>query len=138
MSRSFRVLAAAAALSGLASAAFATDWPITLNYNFNGLVHAGESGQADNLTGYRSISDRGLLVDGSSARFTAHGFGPGEMSWIVPVSSPNERWEARTGSHTVQSSLPDAQGKVRFVLPRGAEEGVAVVLSPSKLRPAIL
>ena len=32
---------------------------------------------------------RGLLVDGSSARFTSQGFGPGEMSWIVPVSSPN-------------------------------------------------
>jgi hypothetical protein len=81
---------------------------------------------------------RSLIVDGTSARFTAQGFGPGEMSWIVPVSSPNERWEARTGSHTVQSSLPDAQGKVRFILPRGAEEGVAVVISPSKLRPAIL
>ncbi|MCR9245979.1 MAG: hypothetical protein NXI31_13185 [bacterium] len=33
---------------------------IPLNYNFNGIVHAGESGQPDALTGYRSISDRGL------------------------------------------------------------------------------
>ena len=80
---------------------------------------------------------RGLILDGTSARFTAQGFGPGEMTWIVPVLSPNERWEARTGSHTVQSSLPDAQGKIRFALPRGAEEGVSVVISRSQLRPAI-
>ena len=33
---------------------------IALNCNFNGIVHAGEAGQADNLNGYRSISDRGL------------------------------------------------------------------------------
>lgn len=81
---------------------------------------------------------RSLVMEGTSARFMAQGFGPGEMTWIVPASSPNERWEARTKAYTVQSSLPDAQGKVRFVLPRGAEEGVAVVISPSKLRPAIL
>jgi hypothetical protein len=33
---------------------------VPLNYNFNGIVHAGENGQPDNPTGYRSISDRGL------------------------------------------------------------------------------
>ncbi|MEC7584090.1 MAG: hypothetical protein VYE77_07215, partial [Planctomycetota bacterium] len=33
---------------------------IALNYNFNGIVHAGENGQPDDLNGYRSISDRGL------------------------------------------------------------------------------
>jgi len=33
---------------------------IALNYNFNGIVHAGEDLQPDLLTGYRSISDRGL------------------------------------------------------------------------------
>ena len=34
--------------------------PIPLNYNFNGIVHAGESGLPDDPNGYRSISDRGL------------------------------------------------------------------------------
>ncbi len=34
--------------------------PVTLNYNFNGMVHAGEGGLPDDLLGYRSISDRGL------------------------------------------------------------------------------
>ena len=34
--------------------------PITLNYNFNGMVQAGEGGLPDDLNGYRSISDRGL------------------------------------------------------------------------------
>ncbi len=33
---------------------------IALNYNFNGIVHATESGAPDAPAGYRSISDRGL------------------------------------------------------------------------------
>jgi hypothetical protein len=33
---------------------------IPLNYNFNGIVHAGEGGMPDAPAGYRSISDRGL------------------------------------------------------------------------------
>ncbi|MEC7724135.1 MAG: hypothetical protein VYD05_01395, partial [Planctomycetota bacterium] len=33
---------------------------ITLNYNFNGIAHAGEIGNPDDPLGYRSISDRGL------------------------------------------------------------------------------
>jgi len=39
---------------------------IPLNYNYNGMVHDGESGDADNPNGYRSISDRGLNVTGGS------------------------------------------------------------------------
>ena len=31
-----------------------------LDYNFNGIVHAGEAGVPDDAMGYRSISDRGL------------------------------------------------------------------------------
>jgi len=81
---------------------------------------------------------RGLNTKGPSVRFTAQGFGPGEMTWIVPMTSPGQRWEARTATHTVQSSLPDALGQIRFVLPRGAEDGLDVTISPSKLRPAIL
>ncbi len=38
--------------------------PIALNYNFNGVVHAGESGQPDNLNGFRAISDRALDFTG--------------------------------------------------------------------------
>lgn len=34
--------------------------PLPLDYNFNGIVHAGEEGLPDELNGYRSISDRGL------------------------------------------------------------------------------
>ena len=37
---------------------------IPLNYNFNGIVHAGEGANPDSLTGYRSISDRGLDFTG--------------------------------------------------------------------------
>ena len=33
---------------------------VPLNYNFNGIVHAGEAGQADSPNGFRSISDRAL------------------------------------------------------------------------------
>ncbi len=38
--------------------------PVPLNYNFNGIVHAGESNNPDALNGYRSISDRGLDFSG--------------------------------------------------------------------------
>ena len=34
--------------------------PIPLNYNFNGIVHAGEAGAPDAPNGFRSISDRAL------------------------------------------------------------------------------
>jgi len=37
-----------------------TTYKVPLNYNYNGIVHFGEDGNADNPTGYRSISDRGL------------------------------------------------------------------------------
>jgi hypothetical protein len=37
---------------------------IPLNYNFNGIVNAGESENPDSPTGYRSISDRGLDFTG--------------------------------------------------------------------------
>ncbi len=41
--------------------------PLALSYNFNGLVHgAAEQGQPDSLTGFRSISDRSLLIDGAA------------------------------------------------------------------------
>ena len=53
------VLAIATALS-FAPFATAQVIPVPLNYNFNGIVHAGEAGNPDSLTGYRSISDRGL------------------------------------------------------------------------------
>ena len=37
-----------------------TTHQLALNYNFNGIVHLGETGLPDDLNGYRSISDRGL------------------------------------------------------------------------------
>ncbi|MCA8948197.1 MAG: hypothetical protein KDE27_01765 [Planctomycetes bacterium] len=51
-----------AALAALAFAATtaAQAIPVPLNYNFNGIVHLGESGLPDDPNGYRSISDRGL------------------------------------------------------------------------------
>jgi hypothetical protein len=48
--------------------------PIPLNYNFNGLVHgATEQGtqNRDNPNGYRSIADRGLLLDGNPGSLNA-------------------------------------------------------------------
>ncbi|MGK0204605.1 MAG: hypothetical protein ACI9S9_003690, partial [Planctomycetota bacterium] len=56
---SFAVTATIAATS-----ASAQNIPVPLNYNFNGIVHAGESGLPDDLAGYRSISDRGLDFTG--------------------------------------------------------------------------
>ena len=48
------------AIAALASPALAQYVPIPLNYNFNGIVHAGESGNPDAPNGFRSISDRAL------------------------------------------------------------------------------
>ncbi len=43
-----------------------TDVTLPLTYNFNGMVHPGESGDPDNLNGYRSISDRGINITGAA------------------------------------------------------------------------
>ena len=42
-----------------------SDTFITLNYNFNGMVHQGEAGNPDRPQGYRSLSDRGLRLTGA-------------------------------------------------------------------------
>ncbi|MDA0933518.1 MAG: hypothetical protein O3C51_08665 [Planctomycetota bacterium] len=44
----------------LAAAVTGQSTPISLNYNWNGIVHAGEQGNPDDPNGYRAISDRGL------------------------------------------------------------------------------
>ena len=49
-----------AAVFGLSTVAFAQSIPVPLNYNFNGIVHANEAGNADDPNGFRSISDRAL------------------------------------------------------------------------------
>jgi hypothetical protein len=69
MSCTTALVAAVASASGLALAADQT--PIPLNYNFNGMVHTGEAGWPDNPDGFRSIADRGLLVDGNAGSLNA-------------------------------------------------------------------
>ncbi len=47
---------------------------VGLNWNFNGMVHgSAEQGQAnhDNPNGYRSVADRGLLLDGAAGAINA-------------------------------------------------------------------
>ncbi len=51
-----------------------TDVPLPLAYNWNGLVHSAggqEGGNADAPMGYRSIADRGLVVDGAPGSLDA-------------------------------------------------------------------
>jgi len=55
-----RSLATSFAALSFAGAAFAQNIPVPLNYNFNGIVHAGEAGLPDDPVGFRSISDRAL------------------------------------------------------------------------------
>jgi hypothetical protein len=38
---------------------------LALSYNFNGMVHTGETGSPDAANGFRSISDRALIIDGT-------------------------------------------------------------------------
>ena len=56
-------------LIALAGSTVASGQALPLNYNFNGIAHTGEQGIPDDLNGYRSISDRGLLVTGASGEF---------------------------------------------------------------------
>lgn len=51
---------ALAAIGASRAQAQQVTFPIQLNYNFNGIVHAGEDMLPDDPNGYRSISDRGL------------------------------------------------------------------------------
>ena len=64
-----------------AALAQTTTQQIALNYNYNGLVHAGETGDPDNPDGYRSIGDRGLDFTG--------GVNAGLADWAV-VDQPGE------------------------------------------------
>ena len=67
----------AAVAVGVAGAAWGQ--PVVLNYNFNGMAHPGELGSSPNPgvanvpAGYRSISDRGLNINGAAGSF---GTGP--------------------------------------------------------------
>ncbi|MEC8493771.1 MAG: hypothetical protein VXZ39_02540, partial [Planctomycetota bacterium] len=54
----------AAAFGATTTASAQTVTQIPLNYNFNGIVHAGEEFQPDAPDGYRSIADRGLNFAG--------------------------------------------------------------------------
>jgi hypothetical protein len=66
-------------LSAIAGSVLATDSHVALNYNFNGMVHPGESELPDSIgpSGFRSIADRGLVIDNStSPTVTAFGFNP--------------------------------------------------------------
>ncbi|MBL9002572.1 MAG: hypothetical protein JNK25_15690 [Phycisphaerae bacterium] len=62
----------------VAGSAFAVDVPIPLNYNFNGMVHPGEAEQPDSIDPslFRSIADRGLIIDGSTSAPAAFGAVP--------------------------------------------------------------
>ena len=55
-----RQLAFSVALVGCVSTALAQNLPVPLNYNFNGVIHANEAANPDDLLGFRSISDRAL------------------------------------------------------------------------------
>lgn len=45
------------------------EFPLSLDANFNGMVHPGEEGQPDAPDGFRSISDRALIVDDAAGSF---------------------------------------------------------------------
>ncbi|MFO0830442.1 MAG: hypothetical protein U0637_01240 [Phycisphaerales bacterium] len=58
-------------LLACAGIARATDNHITLAANWNGLMHAGEGTNTDDPTGFRSIADRALAVNGGANSFGA-------------------------------------------------------------------
>jgi hypothetical protein len=60
MTRFLRPLTLLAGATVTTVAATAQSTPVPLNYNFNGMIHAGEAGLPDDPNGFRSISDRAL------------------------------------------------------------------------------
>ena len=60
----FQAALCAVAFGAATTASAQTVTPIPLNYNFNGIVHAGEEFLPDAPDGYRSIADRGLNFAG--------------------------------------------------------------------------
>ncbi len=63
---------------------------VLLNYNWNGLVHTGESNQPDSVDGYRSIGDRGLTIGtANSIGGTAGNLTLGNLTyWLERRSAP--------------------------------------------------
>jgi len=57
------------ALTIIPNPAVFTDVTVPLNYNFNGMVHAGEAGLPDAPNGFRSIADRALVLTGDADSF---------------------------------------------------------------------
>jgi hypothetical protein len=53
----------------IAMPAFGAEFQLPLAYNFNGMVHPGEAGLPDDPNGFRSISDRALIIDGNPGSF---------------------------------------------------------------------
>ena len=60
----------------------ATDNNIALNYNWNGIVQPAEVGLPDAGSGFRSIADRALYVDG----FGTNTFGSTPIAGITGIS----------------------------------------------------
>ena len=92
------VLAAAGVLS-VATAVSAVTFQVDLNYNFNGIVHAGEDGMPDNPDGYRSISDRGLNFSGGvPSDATVDNYNSGRTrqgSWTSFTWATGTRWQVQ-------------------------------------------
>ena len=80
---------------------------------------------------------RNLKTNSTSAQFYAEGFGTGTMTWQVPTSNKNERWEAVVENSTFFSSAQDTNGNVTFQLPRKNENGKNIRLQRSTLRSTI-
>lgn len=59
--------------------------PLPLDYNWNGLVHFGDGGNADSPFGYRSIWDRGLSAGSASALGGATGEVSGALTYQLEM-----------------------------------------------------
>ena len=83
-----------ASFSAATTASAQTVTQIPLNYNFNGIVHAGEDLMPDAPDGYRSIADRGLNFSGgvpSDALTAPYSFVSSD-SWLIagPLTSGSQ------------------------------------------------
>jgi hypothetical protein len=57
---------------------------LALNYNFNGMVHAGEDNDPDNVDGFRGISDRALRQTGAPGSIEVGLEGSSGIGYSVP------------------------------------------------------
>ncbi len=97
------------------------DVPVTLAYNFNGMVHTGEANDPDNLNGFRALSDRAIQITGTPGSLDVGVEGIGGIPYhvvtqdhVLDLVQLGNRNACDNGNHTFNAT---ANGDITGVQP---------------------